>query len=182
MRYPIRSTIKDRGDGVAEIVLCDNRAVALIDSSDIPLVEPFNWCLQIRKKPTADYPYVKASMRNAEGWQKIILLHRFLLSIVDTTIEVDHRDGDGLNNRRGNLRACTHRQNQANQRSHCGKSRFKGLGFIKSGNGWQAQICVNYQRIYLGFFKSEVDAAKAYDVAAVKYFGEFARLNFPMEG
>jgi hypothetical protein len=94
--------------------------------------------------------------------------------------EVDHWDGSGLNNRRYNLRDVTRIQNQMNQKKkRGGSSRFKGVSRRKNAKKWAARIVVNDKRLWLGVFASETKAAKAYDAAAKKYFGEFARLNFP---
>lgn len=98
---------------------------------------------------------------------------------------VDHINGDGLDNRRANLRVCSRRDNNCNASKAPGKSsRYKGVSLsygkwraaIRGGpvmpNGWR-------KGIVLGYFSDEEDAARAYDAAAVRYFGEFARLNFP---
>ena len=100
---------------------------------------------------------------------------------------VDHIDGNGLNNRRSNLRLATPHQNHANKPKQRGNytSSYKGVCFDKSRNKWQASINSailwgrEHKKKFLGRFKSEIEAAEAYDVAALKYFGEFANLNFP---
>jgi hypothetical protein len=92
--------------------------------------------------------------------------------------DVDHHDGDGLNNQRFNLRPATHRQNCQNQRAQSNKSsRFKGVYWFKSRRKWRALIRVNGKRIHLGCFSEETGAASAYDSAALRFFGEFARIN-----
>lgn len=96
-----------------------------------------------------------------------------------TWCEVDHRNGDGLDNRRDNLRYATRARNTANRASVGGSSRFKGVSWSKRDKIWYANICVNYRTIYLGTYRNEEDAARAYDAAAKKYFGAFARPNFP---
>lgn len=108
-------------------------------------------------------------------------MHRFILSILDNKeLQTDHKDGDGLNNQKYNLRVCNSFQNQANRKlQKNNRTGFKGL--LKKCNRWRALITTNRKRIYLGSFKTKQDAAKAYDKAAQKYFGEFARLNFPKE-
>jgi hypothetical protein len=94
-------------------------------------------------------------------------------------ILVDHRNGNGLDNRRINLRLCTDAQNRANRRlQRNNKSGFKGV-FLNAKNGkFLAHVQVNKKTFYLGSFVSPIDAAKAYDKAAKLHFGEFARLNF----
>jgi hypothetical protein len=93
---------------------------------------------------------------------------------------VDHIDHNGLNNRRSNLRLCTAQQNARNHRPQLrGSSKYKGVSWRQDGKVFRALIWHNGKSINLGRFKNEIDAAKAYDKAAKKYFGEFAYLNFP---
>jgi hypothetical protein len=102
--------------------------------------------------------------------------------IDDPTVEVDHRDGNGLNNRRrSNLRVCSHSQNGANQKKHKNNtSGFKGVVLYKDNRSrpWCARIKVEGRHIYLGYFATPDEAAKAYDAAAIRLHGEFARTNF----
>lgn len=111
-----------------------------------------------------------------------ILMHRLLLDAWAGQY-VDHIDGNGLNNQRSNLRLCSQSQNLANGRLHFdSRSGYKGASFHKRRNKFQGQIRVNGKNKALGFFLTAKEAAKAYDEAAKKYFGEFARLNFPSSG
>lgn len=90
---------------------------------------------------------------------------------------VDHINGDGLDNRRTNLRCCTNQQNQFNQKPRRGKGAAKGTFFVKEMNRWRAYIYKDYKKINLGYFDTEEDAGKAYDAASVKLHGEFGRRN-----
>lgn len=91
---------------------------------------------------------------------------------------VDHINLNGLDNRRGNLRLCTDGQNKANGRiRRDNTSGYRGVYWNASANKWQAYISVNSKRLYLGVFSDPWDAAVAYNDAALKHFGEFARIN-----
>ncbi|GAG28472.1 unnamed protein product [marine sediment metagenome] len=108
-------------------------------------------------------------------------MHRMILG-VEKGVDVDHINGDGIDNRRFNLRACLRSENGRNRRlSKNNKSGYKGVCWNKSCNKWVAQIKYNYKEYSLGCFFCIIKAAKAYDKAAREYFGEFARTNFPEE-
>ncbi len=93
-------------------------------------------------------------------------------------LEADHKDLNGLNNQKSNLRICTTRQNCQNRSNRSdGESEYKGVGWHYKG--WRARITTIYGRISLGVFKTQEEAAREYDRAALLYFGEFAKLNFP---
>lgn len=111
---------------------------------------------------------------------KTVSLGRFILNY-SGPLEVDHKDHNEYNFKRDNLRLATRSQQMANSLPQ-GLRVFKGV-FVdrkrKLGNPFRACIKVNRKTIHIGYFKVEEDAAKAYDTAAIKYFGEFALLNFP---
>jgi len=96
-------------------------------------------------------------------------------------MDVDHIDHDGLNNQKSNLRNCTRSENAQNQR-HYASSDYQGTSWHKRSRKFRSQIGVKGNRIHLGFFNSEIDAAKAYDKAALKYYGEYAKTNFNLGG
>jgi len=106
--------------------------------------------------------------------RQIIQLHN------DNDMVCDHINGKGLDNRKANLRAATYAQNSWNR----GKNRvptyskYKGVSMRKKERKWEVQICVKGRRIHLGRFKNEMEAARAYDAAALKYHGRFASANF----
>jgi hypothetical protein len=93
----------------------------------------------------------------------------------------DHINGNALDNRKANLRSATAFQNCWNARKHSKScsSKYKGVWFHKGIRKWTAMITVRRKRIHLGVFEDETEAAKAYDKAAKKHFGKFAKLNFP---
>jgi hypothetical protein len=95
--------------------------------------------------------------------------------------DIDHEDGDGLNNRWRNLRLASGTQNQANRpKTARNKTGFKGVSFLKSRKTYFASIKINGKSRTLGYFASAEAAARSYDTAALDLFGEFARLNFPV--
>jgi len=107
-------------------------------------------------------------------------MHREVLPVAENMF-VDHINGNGLDNRKANLRPATCAQNQRN-RKKChfnSRSRYKGLHWDRHFNKWRVRICLNRTKIQIGLFDNETEAAKAYDRAAKKYHGQFASLNFP---
>ena len=153
---------------VKEIPLTKGK-VALVDDEDYKKLSKYKW----RAEKRGDLFYAYRSARRHGGYA----MHGEILS-VPLGMEIDHKDRNGLNNQKGNLRFCTVSQNQANAKSRIGgTSRFKGVGWFKPSRKWRALIKVKKQLIYLGLFTTEEDAAMAYNNAALRYFGEFARLN-----
>jgi len=116
--------------------------------------------------------YAQASIYK-NGKPTTIGMHRLILDAK----QIDHKDGNGLNNQKENLRPCNGHQNQANRRPTKGTSKYKGVYWNKQCNKWKSRIQFNGKRIHLGLFDSEIEAAKAYDKAAKLHFGEFARFN-----
>ena len=111
--------------------------------------------------------------------QKTIRMHRQIMNVADPKIEVDHWDGDGLNNQDENLRVCTHIENSHNTSSHKDSIvGFKGVTWNKKAKKYQVQIMVDGKAIYLGLFTDSTEAARAYDNAAKEFHGPFAKLNF----
>ena len=156
---------------------------AMVDLSDLPLVLDGKGKWYAR---TANGETFYVSRCLYIGGKKVVAqLHRHLagLPLGGRSTVPDHKDRDGLNNRRDNLRIATRPHNGANRRSTKGRE-FKGVFARKSkrpggATKYRAVIGVNLKLIGLGTFSSQEDAARAYDDAARKYFGEFALTNFP---
>lgn len=108
-------------------------------------------------------------------------MHRLLLGLdlTDAAVHVDHASGDRLDNRRVNLRPCTHAENQRNQGpSSRNASGYKGVSLYKRDGTYRASIAAHGRRRHLGYYSNPVEAARAYDAAARELHGEFARTNF----
>ena len=112
-----------------------------------------------------------------------IYMHHELIDVGDGLL-IDHVNQDSMDNRRANLRGATRAQNIRNRKkfSNSSGSKYKGIYWRKKTRKWEVQITFERKKIFLGCFRSEIDAAKAYDSAAIKYHGEFASLNFPQSG
>ena len=115
-----------------------------------------------------------------EGRYHRVHMHREVLPVPDEMF-VDHINGNGLDNRKANLRPATRTQNLRNRKKtrRSSRSRYKGLHWDKHWKQWRVRICVNRIKIQLGLYDDEIEAAKAYDRAAIEHHGEFASLNFP---
>lgn len=143
---------------------------ALIDCEDLPRVSHLRWIAVCVKGKW----YAQTSIKHQS-----VLLHRFLMES-PPELEVDHVDGNGLDCRRHNMRNATSSQNCCNRKRRSGaKNPYRGVYQLKTQKQWNAKITVQGRRIYLGYFPTAEDAAKAYDAAAIVYHGEFASLNFP---
>lgn len=146
---------------------------AMVDDEDFEAMNAFKW--YARKDHNTFY--AGRAVTVAPNKQKNLFMHRELMV---ATGKVDHRDGNGLNNQRHNLRPATTRQNGQNRKKFSpASSKFKGVHWHIRDKKWQARIKAAGQRNQIGYFKTEIGAAQAYDAAARKYFGEFANLNFP---
>lgn len=138
---------------------------ALVDDEDFEKCSKKSWYMTNRGRARSNH-------KINDKW-KLIFLHRFIMDFPKDK-QIDHKNGDPLDNRRSNLRLCTPAQNQINSPPKSGR-RFKGIR--PNGEKWEARIKVSQKDIYLGMFIKEIDAARAYNEAAKKYFKEFAWLN-----
>jgi hypothetical protein len=149
----------------------------ILDLEDYYRFAGFKWCIGGHD---GKFYAIRGQMINPAD-SKIVQLHRLIMDAPKGLL-VDHRNGDSLDNRRDNLRLATGWQNQCNKRKEKNaSSRFKGVAFRKGRKKCVACIKVGGKQLWLGSFDSEIEAAKAYDAAARKHRGEFARLNFPEE-
>ena len=147
--------------------------VALVDDEDYESLARWKWSAWEHRN--GDFYAVRTIQHG--GRQSTIRMHR-LVCMPGTGQVVDHINHDTLDNRRMNLRACTAKENLRNRRVNPRhSSRYKGVRRRKDTGRWSAQITCNKRAIALGCFASEREAREAYDVAALRLFGEFARLN-----
>ncbi len=157
-------------DDVRYIALTKGK-FAIVDAADYEWLSQYKWHLVAPGKLYAG--------RKENG--KTIYMHREIMQ-PPPGMMIDHINGNGLDDRRANMRACTNQQNMRNLRKRCsGSSIYKGVYYDKRRRTWYARICHNSKSIHLGTFPTEIEAARAYDRAARELFGEFARLNFPEE-
>lgn len=164
-----------------KIKLTQNK-VALVDDEDFKIVSQYRWYAQ--KISNTYYACVDNRAIN-----KIYLyMHRLIMEkILQKTLlkeeQVDHKNHNGLDNRRQNIRICYRSCNNANrvkQKEYANKkttSKYKGVSFNKKLNKWEVYITINKKKIGLGYFEDEKAAATIYNKAALKYFSEFAYLN-----
>lgn len=151
---------------------------ALVDDEDYERVSEFKWHAHVYRRSDGSVWNVYAQRHVIVNGQRTTQsLHRFLLNDPEG-LQVDHVNGDGLDNRRENIRLCSHAENGRNRKPQSGgSSAFNGVYWHKLACKWVAQINVAGKRYSLGLFQKEEDAAKAYDAAAINLFGAFARTN-----
>lgn len=155
-------------------ILLNKNRFTIVDNEDYEKFNEFRYYIHHESK---FYYAVRMTSRKL-GKRKMMKLHKEIMGVTDSRI-VDHISGNTLDNRKCNLRIASPAGNARN-RKQVGKnntSGYKGVTWNKSVKKWQAQIKVNYKKINLGSFNNKEDAAKAYNEAAIKYHGEFARLN-----
>jgi len=164
---------QDMGDGSARVPL-GHGLFSVIDSADIERVSFLAWSRSLHRD---GQEYALANFVNSDGKRVMVKLHRVLLCFPFQ--QIDHIDGDGLNNRRSNLRLCDNRQNQWNcKKNKPGKySAFKGVTRHCRGDLWKCQLTKDRKLVHVKYFKSEIEAARSYDAAAVFHFGTFAATN-----
>lgn len=151
--------------------------VAIVDDDDFELLNKWKWCFH--KRENRNTGYAVRNERSADGKDRTVPMHRSIMNLhFSDTKEVDHRNGNGCDNQRKNLRVCSRQENQCNGVLPVNnKSGFRGVFWVKENLKWRAKISYRNRTIYLGSFSDKALAAHAYNEAARKYHGEFARFN-----
>lgn len=153
--------------------------VVIFDADDSELVGKIGWC---HASSRGKRGYAVGHVRLGVGKYRKILMHRLIMSAAPGQM-VDHINGNGLDNRKENLRLCSSQQNSFNSNRHSDNSSgFRGVSWHVKDKKWYARISINKKCVYIGEFSTKEEAAKAYDAAAIKNHGQFARTNFPKEG
>jgi ParB/RepB/Spo0J family partition protein len=155
--------------------------VAIVDGDDFESLSKWKWTASQTKKDGSK-PYALRTVIEAPGEKHHLYLHRAIWEMHNGPVpqgkQIDHANGDCLDNRKANLRLCDQSQNNANQVKTRGLSKYKGVTWNEECGKWQGQIQKDNEHESLGLFDSEEEAAKAYDERARELFGEFARTNF----
>lgn len=155
------------------ILITHNGEEIICDIYDLPIVAAHTW--RLSRNPRG-YAYGQSHIRQPDGRLKSVLLHRLILGF--PRLIIDHRNGNGLDNRRCNLRVASYSQNTLNSKMRSNNhSGFRGVTWDKEQGKWRAQLIINRKRINLGRFPTKEMAALAYNNAAIIHHGEFARLN-----
>ena len=149
---------------------------ALVDDEDFAMLNQWVWHVRGQKNVL----YAARSGRVSEG-EKYFQMHEMLIERKAGMV-IDHINGDGLDNRKSNLRLCTNQENTRNRGANKNnKIGYKGVSFLNKFQKYLAQISVRRRNYYLGLHEDPAEAARAYDAKARELFGDFAYLNFPKE-
>lgn len=143
--------------------------VALVDDEDYEYLNQFKWCAH---KECNTYYAVRNAKNNGKWFTQY--MHNLIIGIIG----VDHKNHEGLDNQKHNLRIANKSQNAMNNRPlENMTSKYKGVSWFKERNKWRCTITPSGKSVHIGYFIDEVEAAKAYNEKAKELFGEFANLN-----
>lgn len=172
---------------MSKVILLHNGLEAIVDDEDYERLSKYKWTALAYDQDMPKYRAVRHT--GNKKTRRAVYMHREIMNIPGglSGQHVDHINHDGLDNRKQNLRIATKAQNRQNATKggdFNGKpctSKLKGVSIAGRGSKkWSARICSNKEKMIIGYYDTQEEAARAYDEAALKYFGEFASLNFPI--
>lgn len=149
----------------------------VVDAQDFDQVNDGKWTAHPSRSANSIRWYANRRLVIG-GRTRSVMMHRVLMG-APRGLDVDHENGDSLDNRRGNLRACTRSDNHCNRRYRLGSSGYRGVVWHKESGTWQVHVSKDKVVYSGGYFHDVVEAARHRDRMALKHHGEFAILNFP---
>ena len=167
----VANEVFHRPDAVTEVRLTRGMT-AIVDSKDYPLIAGYRWTAYMKKGRDTVYAGTGIPSSRTKTGRAVLSMHKLILP---NTPRIDHRDGDGLNNRRKNLRPATVSQNGINRKAIPHGSKYHGVNWCKTRKVWYARIKLNGKKIHIGMFDNEEDAYKARLDAEKKYYPDFQR-------
>jgi len=151
--------------------------VALVDDEDFDRINAFKWYALYDLKSGNWYAERRLRIRGSDK-RETVRMHRVIMKSPRRDFDVDHKDRNGLNNQKGNLRICTRTLNLGNQKLRKSSlTGFKGVSYSNKYKKFQAKIKFNRKAFFLGYFHTPQEAAVVYNKKAIELFGEFARIN-----
>ena len=170
-----RQTLPEPQDPNTRYIALTKGKFAIVDAADYEWLSQRKWSAS----PGGKTWYARCSGHKPDGKWTTVAMHRLILG-VESGVRVYHKNGNGLDNRRDNLRIATQQQNQFNRGLQItNTSGYKGVSWDKARGKWRVSFVVDKRLQFGGYFDNPEEAARAYDEAARKHYGEFARLNFP---
>lgn len=150
-------------------IFLTNGLKVIVDDEDYEWLSKYNWYASKNKYAITKLDGLTKSM------------HRLILGLTDSKILTDHINGNGLDNRRCNLRPCTPQENLRNMKKFRGLSKYRGVSWCKQMKKWRVSLSIRGKSTYYGYYEDEEKAARLFDSIIKEKHGDFARLNFPDE-
>lgn len=159
------------------IPLSKGKAYAIVDEEDFEYLNQWKWKLTGGRASRSKHVGTVGDWRNGKRKDIAILMHREIMN-APKGMDVDHINHNQLDNRKSNLRVCTHHENTMNRQAVVGVSGYKGVHFDTRTAKWVTQISFMGKTYHIAVFEDEAEAAKEYDHVAKQLYGKFANLNF----